>query len=362
MRPGPETRTAWHEECCGAVDPPRGKHLNDHTSLPKTPIGPMSTDLPPDIDALVVGGGAAGLSAATWLGRYQRPTLVVDAGQHRNRFTKQVHGLLGRDPIGPQRLMAESRAGLVQYERVVIHDGAVAAVDRTEDGRFLATVDGREITAGRVVLATGVHDRLPRITGFEEHYGTDVFHCPACDGHEARGATVIVLGAGEHVPAYAAELLDWAETVHIVTDTTSTAFDDAQRATLTEHGVDVVDGVAKALIGAPGALEGLRLADGTVVQADMMFFSYAHHPTNDLARQLGCELDDHGQIVVDSHQLTTVDGVYAAGDITPGMQLVPIAIGQGAIAGIACATSLRGHRTTAHGLAPAPPTRRFTTD
>ena len=322
----------------------------------------MSTSLPSDIDALVIGGGAAGLSAATWLGRYQRSSLLVDAGQQRNRFADHVHGLLGRDPITPDALIAEARAGLGEYEHVRVHDGAVSMLTRTGDGRFLATVDGAQITAQRVVLATGVRDRLPQITGIEAHYGTDVHHCPSCDGHDARGATVISLGSGEHVPAYAAELLDWAKTVHVVTDTTEDAFDQTQRTALADHGIDVIDGVAEALIGDPGALEGLRLTNGTVVEADRVFFSYAHHPTNDLAQQLGCELDEHGLVTVDGYHLTSVEGVYAAGDITPGMQLVPIAIAHGAIAGVACATSLRGHPTTEHAPTPAPPTRRFITD
>ena len=330
-------------------------------SPPRANRALMSTSLPLDVDVLVVGGGAAGLSAATWLGRYQRPTLVVDAGQHRNRFTDHVHGLLGRDPITPDALIADARAGLRQYEHVRIHDGTVSTLTRTGDGRFLATVDDAQVTAQRVVLATGVRDRLPEIAGIDAHYGTDVYHCPSCDGYNARGATVISLGFGEHVPAYAAELLDWAQTVHIVTDTTEDAFDQSQRATLAGHGIDVIDGVAEALIGDPGALEGLRLTNGAVVEADLVFFSYAHHPTNHLAQQLGCELDNHGQITVDGYHLTSVEGVYAAGDITPGMQLVPIAMAHGTIAGVACATSLRGHTTTEHGPTPAPPTRRFTT-
>ena len=225
---------------------------------------------------------------------------------------------------------------------------------------FHATVDGAEISAERVVLATGVRDQVPEVAGFADHYGIDVHHCPACDGYAARGQLVIILGSGMHVPAYAAELLDWADSVRVVTGTTEPAFDEEQRAVLADYGVEVVDGVAEALIGAPGALAGVQLADGELVEGDKVFFSYAHHPTNDLARQLGCELDHEGGIAVNGFQLTSVDGVYAAGDITAGLQLVPIAIGKGAAAGVACATSLRGHRTTGAAPAPAPPTRLFT--
>lgn len=321
----------------------------------------MSFPLPPAVDVLVVGGGPAGLSAATWLGRYQRRTLIVDAGEHRNRFTDRIHGLLGQDPVSPQDLLTQARAGLAQYEQVTIHEGTVSSVDRTEDGRFRATVDGTLVVAERVVLAAGVRDQLPAITGIEEHYGTDVYHCPACDGHEFRGRNVIALGAGEHVPAYAAELFEWAEAVCIVTDTDEPAFDETQRETLSRHGIRVVDGVADALLGAPGFLEGLRLRDGTTVAADAVFFSYAHHPRSDLARHLGCELDDTGLVVVDGDQCTSIDGLYAVGDITPGIQLVPVAISQGVIGAVACATSLREARNT-HGPTPAPQVQRFTLD
>ncbi|AGF73283.1 NAD(P)/FAD-dependent oxidoreductase [Corynebacterium halotolerans] len=321
----------------------------------------MNTDLPTTVDVLVVGGGPAGLSAATWLGRYQRSTLVIDAGQHRNRFADFAHGLLGRDPITPEALLAEARAGLEQYPQVLLRHGTVNAVHRDEDGRFCATVDGtHRVTAARLVLATGVRDRFPRIAGFDDHYGTDIHHCPACDGLTARDQDVIVLGAGAHVPAYASELLDWARTVRLVTDTEHPTFDRTQCRTLDEHGIEIVVGTAEALVGNPGALQGLRLADGTVVEGSKIFFSYAHVPTNSLAAQLGCDLDDEGQIIVDGFQLTSVDGIYATGDITPGLQLVPIAIGQGASAGIACATSLRGHATSEDVPTPAPPARRFT--
>lgn len=319
----------------------------------------MSTDLPTAVDVLVVGGGPAGLSAATWLGRYQRSTLVVDAGQQRNLPADRAHGLLGRDPTTPQEFLAEARAGVKQYPEVVLHHGTVTDVRQEEGGMFLGTVDGAEVSAERVVLATGVRDRLPGLAGLHDHYGTDVHHCPACDGYTARDQVVIVLGSGEQVPAYAAELLDWADTVRIVTDSTGQAFDEGQRAVLADHGAEVVDGVAEALVGAPGALVGVQLTNGELVEGDKVFFSYAHHPVNHLARDLGCELDHEGGILVDGFQLTSVDGVYAAGDITAGLQLVPIAIGKGAAAGVACATSLRGHPT--NGATPAPPTRRFTT-
>lgn len=323
----------------------------------------MSHTPPTTVDVLIIGGGPAGLSAATWLGRYQRSTLVVDAGQQRNRFSPHVHGLTGRDPVRPADLLADARAGLAQYPQVRVLEGTVDSVHRDKAGLFQAVVGGRHpVAATRIVLTTGVRDWVPRITGLAEHYGVDVHHCPACDGMSARGQDVIAIGAGEQVPAFAAELLDWASSVRVITDTTNPAFEQLQRDTLGEHGIEVVDGIAESLVGEPGQLRGVRLRGGRVVEGTKLFFSYAHLPVNGLATQLGCELDEGGQVVVNALQLTSVDGVYAAGDITPGLQLVPIALGEGAAAGVACATSLRGHATTGDSPDPAPPTRRFSTD
>ncbi|MDV8000232.1 NAD(P)/FAD-dependent oxidoreductase [Rhodococcus sp. IEGM 1408] len=334
---------------------------------------------PPEaVDVLVIGGGPAGLSAATWVGRYRRSTLLVDAGCQRNLAAQEIHGTLGTGPTTPAEFYADVNEGLRQYPTVRRLDGVVTDLVKEADDRFIARIaplptaddgdhdhdhdhDDVVVTAKRVIMATGVRDRLPRIHGIDEHYGIDVHHCPACDGLTAADQRIIVLGVGPHVPAYASELLDWATEVVIITESDSDpAFDDDQRAACAEHSIEVIDGVAKDLVGEPGALEGVRLADGRVIAGAKVFFSYAHHPTNELAEALGCELDDEGGLVVNSLQLTSVDGVYAAGDIVTGLQLVPIAVGTGAAAGVACATSLRGHATAECVPDPAPPTRTFT--
>lgn len=319
----------------------------------------MTPALPDTVDALVVGGGPAGLSAATWLGRYRRSTLVVDAGSHRNRAADQAHGVLTRDPVAPADLLSEARAGLTQYPQVSLHHGTVSTIHRGDDGLFRALVDDHtEVVASRIVLATGVKDQLPRVIGVDEHYGTSVHHCPACDGLSVAGQDAVILGDGAHVPAYAAELLDWARTVRIVTDSSDPGFNQAQREVLDEHRIEVIDGAAEKFVGEPGDLRGVLLTDGTFVAGSAVFFSYGHRPATQLAAELGCELADDGSIVVNGFQLSSVDGVYAAGDITTDLQLIPVALGSGTTAGVACATSLRGHGTD--GPSPAPPTRRFT--
>ena len=352
---------------------------------------------PPEaVDVLVIGGGPAGLAAATWLGRYRRSTLLVDAGCQRNLAAKEIHGMLGTGPTTPAEFYADVNEGLREYPFVRRLEGVVTDLVKEADDRFVARIaptaaghggddardDGNDpeeeddddhsssssssrnyvtVTARRIILATGVRDRLPAVDGIGEHYGIDVHHCPACDGLTAADQRIIVLGVGAHVPAYAAELLDWGSEVVIITESDSEpAFDDEQRAACARHDIEVIDGVARELVGEPGALEGVRLADGRVISGSKVFFSYAHHPANELATALGCEVDHEGGLTVNVMQLTSVDGVYAAGDIVTGLQLVPIAVGTGAAAGVACATSLRGHPTAANAPDPAPPTRNFT--
>jgi thioredoxin reductase len=310
-------------------------------------------DLPDQVDALVVGGGPAGLSAATWLGRYRRRTLLVDAGEHRNRAVEGVHGLLGRDPVTPTQLRTEALHGLTQYPHVTLRRGTVTGVTPHDDG-FEATVDGRQVRASRVVLATGVRDRLPDLEGLDEHYGAGVQHCPTCEGFEARGRPVVVLGWGEHVPAFATELLDWASEVAIVSDGSPLEISEEQRRTLEAIGIEVVDDRADGLVGSRGDLRAVRLASGRELPAAFAFFSIGHDATVEIARSLGCELTEEGVIAVDEEQRTTVAGVFAAGDVTPGMQLVSVALGEGTVAGVACAQSLQG-RATVPGAPPAAP-------
>jgi thioredoxin reductase len=319
-------------------------------------------ELPDEVDALVVGGGPAGSAAATWLGRYRRRTLLVDAGEPRNRWVEQVNGVPGLDPVAPDMLAEQVRRGLARYPHVTRIDGRVTSVERHDRGDgdcdFVATLeDGTTIEARRVVLATGVCDRFPELGRFEEHYGADIFHCPSCEGFDARDKDVVVLGWGPHIPAFGSELLDWAGSVTIVTDGPVPQVSADQLDACRDLGIEfVTDDPAQELLGERGAMQGVRLASGRVLPAGIAFFSIGHDANVDLAVSLGCDLDDDGVVVVDDQAKTTVDGVYACGDLTPGMQLVAVALGKGTTAGVACAKSLHGRDTSPQSPDPAPDT------
>ncbi|MDQ1703533.1 MAG: hypothetical protein QOF57_2785 [Frankiaceae bacterium] len=308
----------------------------------------------PDVDALVVGAGPAGLSAALWLGRYRRGVLVLDSDEHRNAATQRVHGYLGLEDLSPDDLNARARRQLAAYPTVTVRDGRCCGLTGSI-GDFRAEVDdGTTVTAARLVLATGVADVLPAMRNFSEHYGRSVFHCPACDGFEAQGLDVVALGWDERLAGFAGMLLTWARSVTVVTDGFTFTGDEAARAAMRRHGIEIIEQAAVECCGKPGELHAVRLADGREVPAQMVFFSYGHEPRAQFASTLGCELDEDGYIVVDRDGVTTVDGVYAAGDVTAGYQLVQRAAASGTVAGVTAALSLTGEQTarTAPDAAP----------
>ena len=294
-------------------------------------------------DCVVVGGGPAGLSAATWLARYRRDVVIVDSGDYRARSVEQSHGYLARDPQRPLEFLQTAREQLLGYRTVSYRRTAVTSARRDSEGTFrLTCADGAELSALRVVLATGVVDEYPDLDGFEQHYGASAFHCPACDGHEAQGRDVVAYGWDERLVGFAASLLNWARSVTVLTSGRTFAGDDVCRSVLDRHEIELIETPAVRLVGTRGDLQGVELADGRVVPASLFFFSVAHEPRLELARQLGCRVDDDGYVAIDDDGATSVPGVFAAGDVVPGLQLVQIAAAQGVVAGVGAALSLQG--------------------
>jgi thioredoxin reductase len=304
-------------------------------------------------DVLVLGSGPAGLAAATWLGRYRRKTTVLDGGPPRNHVTSASHGYLGHDGDSALALLQKARSDLERYPTVQIVRGTADEIAR--DGElFVVTTEDRTWRAHRLMFATGVVDALPDIEGFESVYGVHAFHCSCCDGYESAGQDVAAIGWGEHAAGFAIDLLEWGARVILVTNGQEFEGDRSSIAALHRNQIEIVEETVARFRILDGRMMGIQLASGREISATRAFFSIKHEPRSDLASSLGCALDDLGYITVGEHGETTVPGIYAAGDVTPGEQLVQRAASEGAVAGIACAMSLRGMSTASPAPEPGP--------
>jgi thioredoxin reductase len=163
-----------------------------------------------------------------------------------------VHGFLSRDPVSPTALLAAARDDVGKYKCVRILNAAARRARRLPSGLFEIDSDDGPVRARRIILATGVEDVFPDLPGFFEHYGADVFHCPTCDGFEARGRDVAVIGWGAHVTGFALQLLDWAASATVITDGREFEGGDADRSLLADHGVPVVEQTVTELTGTRG--------------------------------------------------------------------------------------------------------------
>ena len=304
-------------------------------------------------DIAVVGGGPAGVAAAIWGARYRRRVVLIDAGEHRNRWTSEAHGYLGLDGIAPAAMLQRARDDLDRYREVHVRDRRhVVAASQARDRFVLRLDDGSAIEALRLVIATGVRDIFPDVDGFDGYFGQSIFTCPSCDGYEAQGKAVAVVGDSAEMAEFALSLLDWAGSVVAVRESEATSeLTDRAREQLPVR--DVI-GRVTAIEGQHGQVTSLELDSGATVPCEVVFWLMRHEQQSDLPAQLGCALTGEGCVVVDDDCETTTRHVYAAGDITPGPHLVQIAAAKGARAGIASAVSLRGESGAPLSPAPAP--------
>jgi len=301
-------------------------------------------------DIGIVGGGPAGLSAAIWSARYGRSVVLVDSGDPRNWESRGVNGYLGLAGVRPAELRSSGRDELRSYGVTLIDDSVLRAErnesepirDEDDDGSFLFRIKGtRTVRARRVLLAIGMRDVWPEIPGLEHVYGANAHVCPDCDGYDSRDKRVVVIGHGRRAVGMALALTTWTSDITIATNGCAADVDDDELQRKLDAGhIRVLTESIASVEHAGREITFLRLANGDALHVDKLFFTLAQFPADDLGAQLGCERDRGGHIVVDEHYATSVRGVYAAGDITPGPQLAIRGAAAGAVAAMSMHRSL----------------------
>jgi thioredoxin reductase len=280
-------------------------------------------------DVVVVGGGAAGLSAALVLGRARRRVAVVDAGMPRNAPAAHMQGFLSRDGMAPADLLAAGRIEAAGYGVELIED----QVAEIRGGFTLRLASGEILAARRVLIATGLMDELPDIPGVRERWGRDLLHCPYCHGWEVRDQALGVLGTHPGAVEHALLVRQWSD------DTVFFAhaypLTDRERAALDASGVRVVDGLVARLSVVDDRLDAVQLADGRAFPRVAVFIRPAlHRHKHDPLDSLGCEVDEAGFVQVDGTGRTSVAGIWAAGNAANPRAQVITAAGEGSAAAI----------------------------
>ena len=294
-------------------------------------------------DCIVVGGGAAGLSAALVLGRARRTALVVDGGAQSNLPSHGIGGLLGHDGRSPAAFYTLGRDQLAAYPSVTLRTGTVVT-GRRRNGHFELDIDdGTRHGARRVLLATGMEYRHPSVRGLDERWGRSVFHCPFCHGWEVQDRVLGVLDKGPPGVHRALLLRIWSDDVTLLTNGPS-ELDDEERRRLGAAGVVVDERPVAELCGLDDTLTAIRFADGGERPCAGLLVPVTLHQRSSLAAELGARAADPGQIAVDAVDIdamfqTSAPGVLAAGDLSCQMPSVANAVAAGSNA---AATVVRG--------------------
>lgn len=287
-------------------------------------------------DAIIIGGSFAGLSAALYIARARRSVCVIDAGAPRNRFAAHSHGFFAQDGNTPAAMLASARSQVAAYPTATLVAGEVGSATRNGDGFSVSVATGEVLEGTSLVLAFGLSDELPTIPGLAERWGQSVLHCPYCHGYEVSGQRLGVLNVSPMSVHQAMLIAEWGPTTFYLNGATDP--DKASIVMLWDRGIAIEPAPVAALHGEGAGLSAIELGDGRMTALDALFLGPRTRLNSPIAVQLGCDLDEGPfgvMIRTDAAKMTTVPGIYAAGDITRAAHTIAWASADGVTAGLA---------------------------
>lgn len=286
-------------------------------------------------ECIIVGGGIAGLQAAIQLGRYMHQVLVIDSGDGRSTICRSYHNILGYpDGVSGQHLRQIGKKHAEQLG-IEFFDGKVESVSKGSEGFQLMTVNGEKFQGERLLLATGVMDRIPPFKELHPCLGISIYVCPDCDGYEIRGKRTIVFGSGRTGVDTAKILSYWTKEL-IYINHEQVSLEEKDNDILSENKIEYIEMPVKQVLADGSQLQGFLLENGETIQGNHAFIAFGGNEVrSELATQLGVELLENKHMVVDPRtKKTNVEGVWAAGDVVAHSEQVTIAMGEGSQAAI----------------------------
>lgn len=294
-------------------------------------------------DVIIIGGSFAGLAAALYLARARRDVLVIDSGEPRNRFSAHSHGVFALDGQPGSELLATAKSQLLMYPTARFLSRKVSRVSKREGFFEVETEKQQEhFQSRRLILATGLIDELPSIPGLRERWGKSIFHCPYCDGYEIGGGPIGVIATLPLSVHFAKLITDWGD-VTLFTNGAIT-LDQESRDGLTRRGVRIEERKIVGIVGSSNdGLDGVSLSDGSKIGVKAIFIASLFRMAAPFARDLGCVQTQtpRGHLVqTDESKMTSVRGVYAAGDMARTTHSITFATSDGVTAGVSAHQSL----------------------
>jgi thioredoxin reductase len=284
-------------------------------------------------DCIIVGGGPAGLNAAVVLGRCRRKVLLFDSGTYRNQYSHGVHNYLTRDDLLPGDLLKIAHKEVDKYGAKMVKKKVVNARKNSQGIFVVKDEDGLLYHAKKLLIATGLRDKLPEIPGFKEFYGKAVYHCPYCDGWEVKDKEVGIYARNKNGYELALALKCWTNNVTLYTDGRN-LLKPAEVESLTANGVKIISYPFSHLEGGEKSLKYIHFKNGEKRHCDAIFFVNGFEQQCNLAETFGCEMTKKGVVVTNRHQQTNIPGLYVAGDAAKDMHFVVVAAAEGAKAGV----------------------------
>jgi thioredoxin reductase (NADPH) len=306
-------------------------------------------DEPGRREVIVIGGGIAGLSAAIYLGRAERDTLVIDSGRSMAKWEPEVRNYLGfPEGIGGEDLLTYGRRQ-ARWHKAQFANDEIKSVARRKEGFVLR---GRRTSyrTNRLLLATGIFHLPPKIPGVKECLGHSMFFCKDCDGYRVRGKRIAICGANNEAVEYALGMLHYSPCVVVAANAEKPRWSRKHAALLREYEIPVIREKITAVDYRGCQVRALRFRDKTEVKIDCIFTTRGDVFHTGLAKSLGARLDRDGQIRVDHCMRTSVPRLYAAGCVTPANCQMIIAAGQGAAAAQAINRDLFEESIADHSL------------
>lgn len=284
-------------------------------------------------DVVIIGGSYSGLSAAMALGRSLRTALIIDGGMPCNRQTPHSHNFITQDGETPAAIAAAARKQVAAYSTITFVDGYAVAAEKTSEGFNIATRQGQQYHGKKLILATGIKDTFPPVTGFAECWGISVVHCPYCHGYELRGKRTAIYANGDKAFHLASLVHNLTDGITILTAGEAT-FHIEQLEKLRRNSIQIVEQDIKSIAHTDGYMHNVVLNDGSSINFDAMYAALKFTQHSDIPASLGCDTTEHGHLKVDMFQKTTVEGIFACGDNSSMMRSLATSIYTGNIAGV----------------------------